>query len=160
MASIATTGLARWPRRRVLLAVLVVSLVLNICFVAGVAWTRMHPPAAAGIETVLQRMPAELDLDVKQRAAFDRYVAEMRTRNEKVRQQVAPLFAGAWEEMAKPGAKTEEVTRQFAEVAGKRQEAQRDTVVQTLEFLSVLSPDQRLKFVNLVRERRSSRRHR
>lgn len=160
MASIATTGLARWPHRRVLLAVLVVSLVLNVCFVAGVAWTLMHPPPAGSLETILQRMPADLALDDKQRAAFDRYVAEMRTRNEKVRQQVAPLFAGAWDEMAKPGANTDEVTRQFAEVATKRQEAQRDSVVQTLEFLSVLSPNQRRKFVTLVRERRSSRRNR
>ena len=153
MASIATTGLAPWPHRRVLLAVLVVSLVLNVCFVAGVAWTRMHPPPTGGLETVFQRMPAELELDDKQRAAFDRYVAEMRTRNEKVRQQVAPLLAGASEEMAKPGANTDEVTRQFAEIATKRQEAQRDSVVQTLEFLSMLSPDQRSKFVTLIRER-------
>ena len=74
-------------------------------------------------------MPAELGLDDKQRAAFDRYVAAMRARNEKMRQQVAPLFAGAWEEMAKPEAKTDEVTRLFAEVAAKRQESQRDSVV-------------------------------
>ena len=62
MASIATTGLARWPHRRVLLAVLVVSLVLNVCFVAGVAWTLMHPPPAGSLETILQRMPADLAL--------------------------------------------------------------------------------------------------
>jgi periplasmic protein CpxP/Spy len=160
MASVATTVLSRWPHRRVLLAVLVVSLVLNVCFVAGVAWTRINTPPANVYEAFFQRIPAELQLDDKQRTIFDRFTAASRGRYERMRQQVAPLFAGAWEEMAKPGAKTEEVTRQFAEVAGKRQEAQRDTVVETLEFLSVLSPDQRSKFVNLVRERRSSRRHR
>ena len=160
MASIPTAGLARWPHRRVLLAVLVVSLVLNICFVAGVAWTRLRPPPAGGPETNFQRIPAELGLDGKQRAAFDRYVAAMRTRNDKVRQQVAPLFAGAWEEMAKPAANADEATRLFAEVATKRQESQRESVVQTLDFLSVLSPDQRRKFVTLMRERWSSRRNR
>lgn len=160
MASVTTARLAHWPHRRVLLAVLVVSLVLNVCFVAGVAWTRLNAPPAGGLETVFQRMPAELALDVKQRAAFDRYVAAMRARNEKMRQQVAPLFAGAWEEMAKPEANTEEVTRLFAEVGAKRQESQRETVVQTLDFLSVLSPDQRRKFVTLMRERWSSRRNR
>ena len=160
MASIVTTGLERWPHRRVLLAVLVVSLVLNVCFVAGVAWTRMHTPAAGGLEPILPRMPAELALDDKQRAAFDRYVAAMRTRNEKMRQQFAPLFAGAWDEMAKPEGNADEVTRLFAEVATKRQESQRESVVQTLDFLSVLSPDQRRKFVTLMRERWSSRRNR
>jgi uncharacterized membrane protein len=160
MASIAQTRLGRWPHRRVLLAILVVSLVLNVCFVAGVAWTRMRASPAGGLEPVFQRMPAELALDDKQRAAFDRYVATMRTRNEKVRQQVAPLFAVAWEEMTKPEANTGEVTRLFAEVGAKRQDSQRESVVQTLDFLSVLSPDQRRKFVTLMRERWSSRRNR
>ena len=67
--------LASWPHRRVLLAVLVVSLVLNVCFIAGAAWTRMRHPPAGALEPVFQRMPAELGLDDKQRAAFDRYVA-------------------------------------------------------------------------------------
>ena len=37
MASAATSVLARWPHRRWLLGLLAVSLVLNVCFVAGVA---------------------------------------------------------------------------------------------------------------------------
>ena len=160
MATIATTVLARWPHRRVLLAVLVVSLVLNVCFVAGVAWTRMNAPPAGGFEAIFKRMPGELALDDKQRAAFDRYVAATRARNEKMRQQVAPLYAGAWEEMAKPEANPDEVTRLFTEVSAKRQDSQRESVVQTLEFLSVLSPEQRRKFVTLMRERWSSRRSR
>lgn len=160
MASIATTRLTHWPHRRVLFAVLVVSLVLNVCFVAGVAWTRMRAPPAGGIEPSFQRMPAELELDDKQRAAFGRYVAAMRTRNDRMRQQVAPLYAGAWEEMAKPEANRDEVIRLFAEVGARRQESQRETVTQTLDFLSVLSPDQRGKFVTLMRERLSSRRSR
>jgi uncharacterized membrane protein len=160
MASIATTEPARGPHRRVLLAVLVVSLVLNICFVAGVAWTRMNSPPVGGLERTFQRVPAELELDDKQRAAFDRYVAATRSRNEKMRQQVAPLFAGAWEEMAKPEANTDEIIRLFAEAGAKRQDSQRDSVVQMLDFLSVLSPDQRRKFLTLTRERWSSRRNR
>jgi uncharacterized membrane protein len=160
MASIATTVLVRWPHRRVLLAVLVVSLVLNLCFVAGVAWTRLRPPPAGGYEAIFKRMPGELALDDKQRTAFDRYVAATRARNEKMRQQVAPLYAGAWEEMAKPEANATEVNRLFAEVGAKRQESQRESVIRTLEFLSVLSPEQRRIFVTLMRERWSSRRSR
>jgi len=30
---------------RLLIAVLVISLVLNLCFVAGAAWTRLHAPS-------------------------------------------------------------------------------------------------------------------
>jgi Spy/CpxP family protein refolding chaperone len=160
MATVAPTVPARWPHRRVLLAVLIVSLVLNLCFVAGVAWTRWRTPPPGGFEAVFQRMPSELGLDDKQRAAFDRYVATTRARNEKMRQQVAPLYAGAWEEMAKPQADPDEIRRLFEEVGAKRQESQRESVGQTLEFLSTLSPEQRRKFVTLMRERWSTRRNR
>jgi uncharacterized membrane protein len=160
MASVATTVLSRWPHRRVLLAVLVVSLVLNVCFVAGVAWTRIQTPSASGFDGFFQRIPSELELDDKQRAAFDRYVAAMRARNEKMRQQVAPLFVTAWEEMAKPQANAAEITRSFDEIAAKRQETQRESVARTLEFVATLSPDQRRKFVTLMRERWGSRRNR
>jgi Spy/CpxP family protein refolding chaperone len=77
-----------------------------------------------------------------------------------MRQQVAPLYAGAWEEMAKPQADPGEVRRLFEEVGAKRQESQRESVGQTLEFLSTLSPEQRRKFVTLMRERWSTRRNR
>jgi uncharacterized membrane protein len=160
VASVATTVLSRWPHRRVLLAVLVVSLVLNVCFIAGVAWTRIKAPPVGAYEAFLQRVPSEVQLDDKQRAAFDRYVAAIRGRYERMRQQVAPLYASAWEEMAKPQANSGDVVRLFDEVGVKRQESQREGITQTLEFMSTLSPDQRRKFVTLMRERLGSRRGR
>lgn len=160
MASVATTVLSRWPHRRVLLAVLVVSLVLNVCFVAGVAWTRINTPPANVYEAFFQRIPAELQLDDKQRAIFDRFTAASRGRYERMRQQVAPLFAAAWEEMAKPQANAPEVARLFDEIGAKRQDSQHEGIAQTLEFMSTLSPDQRRKFVTLMRERWGPRRGR
>jgi uncharacterized membrane protein len=160
MASVATSELSRWPHRRVLLAILIVSLVLNVCFVAGVAWTRWRAPPPGGYEAIFQRMPGELELDDNQRAAFDRYVAATRARNENTRLQVAPLYAAAWAEMTKPQADAGEVERLFNDVTAKRQVSQRESVGQTLEFLSTLSPEQRRKFVTLMRERWSTRRNR
>ena len=160
MASVMTTVQSQWPHRRMLLAALVVSLVLNVCFVAGVAWTRINAPPAGGGDAFLQRVPSELKLDDKQRAAFDRYAAAVRVRNDKMRQQVAPLFAAAFEELAKPQTNAGEVARLFDEVGAKRQEWQREGIAQTVEFVSTLSPDQRRKFVALMRERWGSRRGR
>src|ERR1044071_7288054 len=108
MATGATTVLARWPRRSVLLGVLVISLVLNTFFVAGAVWTRFYP-RPTGFEQRFERMGSELNLDARQRAAFDRYVAAMRTRGEKLRRELGSLFGTAWEEMAKPQANTTEI---------------------------------------------------
>src|SRR5438128_1727017 len=70
-----------WLRRRVLVILLLFSVVLNVCFLAGVAWTQLHPPARSpDLEQRYQRMAAELNLEPSQRAGFDTYVAAMRNR--------------------------------------------------------------------------------
>ncbi len=145
-----------WPSRRVLVILLILSAVLNFCFLAGVAWTRLHPPARGpGLEQRYRQLAAELTLEPQQRVSFDAYVAAMRTRTEKMREQVAPLIGAAWEEIAKPQADVKEVMRLFDEATEKRREFQREATAQTLDFLSVLSPAQRAKFVAIAHERRA-----
>ena len=146
-----------WPSRRVLVILLILSAVLNFCFLAGVAWTRLNAPARGpGLEQRYQRMAAELNLEPRQRAGFDAYVAAMRTRTEKMREQVAPLIGEAWEEIAKPQADVGRVMSLFDEATEKRREFQREATTQTLDFLKVLSPAQRAKFVQIARERRAA----
>jgi Spy/CpxP family protein refolding chaperone len=161
--SLAATGsnaAGGWPYRRIVYAALAVSLVLNGFFIAGAVWTQTRPaPAAArGFEAHYQQMTAELKLDAQQRAAFDRHVAAMRTRGEGMRQQVGPLLNSAWEEAAKAPADRTQVLRLFDEAADKRRQFQHDALVQTLDFIATLSPEQRAKFVALSRERRWPRR--
>jgi len=156
-AASGTTAPRGRPRRRLLITLLVVSALLNLCFIAGASWTHWYAPTPGAIqEERYQRMGAELDLDAKQRQAFDAYVAAMRSNTEKMRQQVGPLFGAAWREIGKPEADSAQVLRLFDEAAEKRRGLQRDMAAQTLEFLATLSPAQRSKFVAIVRERRSS----
>ena len=150
------------PSRRVLVILLVLSAVLNFCFLAGAAWTRVHGPAQwPDLEHRYQRMAAELNLEPQQRAGFDAYVAAMRTRTEKMHEQVAPLIGAAWEEIAKPQADAAQVMRLFDEAAEKRREFQREATAKTLDFLAILTPAQRGKFVAIAHQRRAPwlRRH-
>lgn len=156
LTAAATTVMARWPRRGVLLAVLVVSLALNLFFIAGAVWTRANAPPAGGPEQRFQRMAAELNLDTNQRSGFERYVSAMRARGEKMRREVGPLIGAAWEEMAKPQPDTVQVLHLFDQAAAKRQELQREAAVQTVDFLSILTPEQRGKLVAITRERRGA----
>jgi len=48
-----------------------------------------------------------------------------------------------------------QIMRLFDEAAEKRREFQRETAAQTLDFLAILSPAQRSKFVAIARERRA-----
>ena len=155
-AATGPTAPTGWPRRRVLVILLVVSAVLNLCFVAGAVWIRWHSPARwASAEQRYQQIAAELDLDAQQRIGFDSYVTAMRARTDKMHQQVAPLIGAAWDEIAKPQADVAQVMRLFDEASDKRREFQREASAQTLALLAVLSPAQRSKFVAIARERRA-----
>lgn len=145
-----------WPRQRLLVTLLAISAVLNLFFVAGALWTRMHPPAAwPSPQQRYQQMAAELDLNPQQRIGFDRYVAAMRARTETMHQEIRPLVGSTWDEIAKPDADLGKITARFDEASEKWRRFQHEGTAQTLDFLSILSPEQRAKFVAIARERRA-----
>lgn len=142
------------PPPRLVLMLLALSVALNLFFVAGALWIRVHPHAVLSFqEQRFERMALELDLAPAQRADFDSYVAAMRSRTAKMHQQLHPLYAAAWEEMAKPQADEAQVMRLFDEASAKRREFQREATSSTLAFLATLSPAQRAKFLSIARER-------
>jgi Spy/CpxP family protein refolding chaperone len=156
-AAAGTTAVRRPQRSRLWAALFVVSLALNLCFVAGAIWSRTHaPPARTDIAEFYRQMAAELDLDPQQRAAFDRYVAAMRSRMDQMRQETDPLINAAWEEIAKPQPDAAKVEQLFDESAEKRRVFQREAASQMLAFVATLSPAQRGKFVQLMRDRRAA----
>ena len=141
-------------RRHLLRTVLVLSLALNLFFVAGALWIRLHaPPPPASPEQRLQQMAGELGLDARQREAFGHYSLGMRQRLDSMRDAVRPLVADAWAEVAKPQADETKVMRLLDEAAQKRRDSVRELTTTTLSFLATLSPEQRAKFVALARER-------
>jgi Spy/CpxP family protein refolding chaperone len=159
-AAAAAPGAARRREHsRLLIAVLVISLVLNLCFIAATLWFRLHaPPAGRNLAERYQEIASQLDLDAQQRAAFDRYIAAMRSRADQMRQETDPLMAAGWDELAKPQPDEAKVTRLFEQAGEKRRGFQHDATAQTLGLLATLSPEQRTKFVALMRERRAAAR--
>ena len=105
-----------------------------------------------------QEIASQLDLDAQQRAAFDRYIAAMRSRADQMRQETDPLMAAGWDELAKPQPDEAKVTQLFEQAGEKRRGFQHDATAQTLALLATLSPEQRAKFVALMRERRAAAR--
>jgi Spy/CpxP family protein refolding chaperone len=148
-------------RSRLWIALVAVSLVLNLCFIAGAVWSRLHPPAGRlDLAERYRQMAAQLDLDSQQRAAFDRYVAAIRSRGEQMRQETDPLMSAAWDELAKPKPDTARVEQLFDEAGEKRRAMQHETTSQTVDLLGALSPAQRAKFVSIMHEWRAAWRQR
>lgn len=154
MSATAAGTARRVGRPPLVLMLLVLSVALNLFFVGGALWIRLHPHAGLSFEEKrFQRMARELDLAPQQRSGFDRYVAAMRSRTIRMHQELAPLYGAAWQEMAKPQADQAQVMRLFDEATTKRREFQREATSQTLAFLAILSPAQRAKFLEIVRAR-------
>jgi uncharacterized membrane protein len=141
-----------WPRSRILFAALAVSLVLNVLFVAGAVWSRIEQPPSRGLDQRFERIGAQLDMDPGQRAAFNGFIAEMRGRRDKIRQQVVPLYRSAWDAAGKPAMDAAEVARLFEAANSERLRLNRETTARMIDFLAALSPEQRGRFVALARD--------
>jgi len=151
LASAAVRGATRHP---LLWVALTLSLVLNLCFVAGALWIHIQGPSPPATPAErLQRIGAELALDPQQRQAFERYSENLRTHMQQIREAVEPLMSAAWAELAKPDADQATAARLFDEAGQARRGLQRELLMPTLAFLATLSPEQRAKFVELFRQR-------
>ena len=151
LVSTAAPGATRHP---LLWVALTLSLLLNLCFVAGALWIRIQgPPVPASPAERLQRIGAELALDPQQRQAFDQYSENVRAHMQRMRDTVEPLMTAAWSELAKPDADQATAARLFDEAGQARRSLQRELLTPTLTLLATLSPEQRAKFVELFHQR-------
>ncbi|MBV9553574.1 MAG: periplasmic heavy metal sensor [Alphaproteobacteria bacterium] len=161
--SVTAAGLprARQPRNRVLAALLAVSVALNLCALAGAAWTRLNaPPAPPTAGERFQRLAAALDLTPAQRPAFDAYAQAMIGRGERMRQEVEPALDAAWKEVAKPDADQARVMQLLDQAGDRRRAFQHEALSATFGLLATLSPGQREKFVAAERSFHAAQRRR
>jgi uncharacterized membrane protein len=149
------------PRQRILAAILAISVALNLCVVAGVVWTRLHPLAPPQtFSERFHRLGDTLDLSPEQRIAFDRYITDMSARGERMRQEVDPQMAAAWSELAKPDADQAHIFQLLDRASNTRRTFLHDAVGATLSLLATLTPDQRAKFIAEEREFHAAQRSR
>jgi Spy/CpxP family protein refolding chaperone len=162
--SATTVGISeqrRSSRNRGLVAVLAVSIALNLCVVAGVVWSRVNaPPPPLTISERFHRLGNTLDLTATQRSAFDSYVAAMIARGDRLRQDVEPTLDAAWSEIAKPNADQARVMQLLDEASNKRRAFQHEAIGETLSLLATLTPEQRTKFIAAERAFHAEQRRR
>lgn len=161
--TIATAGTrpsSRLTRPRLIVALLAVSVALNMCFVAGAAWTRLKPPAIVTTSERLQRLAKSLDLSSQQQAAFDQYIAGLITRTNRVRLATEPVMDEAWAEIAKPNPDQARVLQLLDDFSAQRRATWHETVSATLALLATLTPEQKAKFLIDEQERRLAGRRR
>jgi uncharacterized membrane protein len=151
--TIADTALSgRSVRQQILWATLALSLALNLFFVAGALWTRLHVPPPPTREGRLAEMAAALALDPQQRQAFASYSQTMRAQLEEMRNLALPLVHAAWAEVARPQAEETKVLQLLDRAAQVRRSHLSQITALTIAFLKRLSPEQRAKFVKVAHQ--------
>jgi Spy/CpxP family protein refolding chaperone len=134
--------------RRWLSVALGLSLALNILaggYVVGALWKRERPGP--------ERMAKALNLDPAQRTAFERHLRSMREETRRYREETRPLLQQSWHELAKPQPDEAALDRLFEEGIAKRRALQRENARSMRSFLATLEPEQRQRFLELLRER-------
>jgi Spy/CpxP family protein refolding chaperone len=158
--TIASVALRPGSRQHLFWVVLILSLALNLCFIAGALWIRVQgPPPPISPEQRLQQIEPQLALDSQQKAAFEQYARTVHLRVQSMREAVEPLDANAWSELAKPDADDAKVMQLFDQAGDQRRAFRRELGTATFTFLAKLSPEQRAKFVELARQRPWAKRH-
>ncbi|HEY1795717.1 MAG TPA: periplasmic heavy metal sensor [Stellaceae bacterium] len=132
---------------------LILSAALNLCFIGGALWLRMHEPPRTPIRP--QEFADDLHLNPQQRASFEQYFHLMRARAQLMRAELDPIVSQAWAEIAKAQPDQKQIEQDFEQAAAKRHAFAHDATQTTLTYLATLSPEQRQKFVTLLREHRA-----
>jgi len=158
--TVASVALRPGSRQHLFWVVLILSLALNLCFIAGALWIRVQgPPPPMSPEQRLEQIEPQLSLDAQQKAAFDQYARTVRLRMQAMHDAIEPLVASAWSELGKPDADDAKVMQLFDQAGEQRRAFRRELGTATFTFLAKLSPDQRAKFVELARQRPWARLH-
>jgi Spy/CpxP family protein refolding chaperone len=158
--SVASIALRRGSRQHLIWVVLILSLALNLCFIAGALWIRVQgPPPPMSPEQRLQQIEPQLALNPEQKAAFNEYARTVHSRMQSMREAVEPLVANTWSELAKPDADEAKFMLLFDQAGEQRRAFRRELGTATFAFLAKLSPEQRAKFVELARQRPWAKRH-
>jgi uncharacterized membrane protein len=142
--------------RRQLIAILVISLALNLCFVAGGLWSRFNTPAAPTAAERFREVAATLKLTPEQKVAFDKYAMALRVQYRKLNADNDPKMMAAWTELAQDHPDQARVAQLLDEAAARRRAFQDQVVTETTELLAAFSPEQRAKFLAEVQQRRTA----
>jgi len=156
----ASISLRPGSRQQLVWVVLILSLALNLCFIAGALWIRVQgPPLPMTPEERLQQIEPQLALDAQQKAAFDQYAQTVRSRMASMREAIEPAVGKGWSELAKPDADEAKIMQLFDQAGEQRRAFRRELGTATFAFLAKLTPVQRAKFVELARQRPWAKQH-
>jgi len=152
MTSPAEGGPPARPRGRLLRVALVLSVILNLLFIGGLVWIQSVLPRPLGPGERFMLAARELDLSPEQKRSVQDLLVDVRSYNRKLRESNRPLIDGVWDELTKSQPDAAKIDQLVDQAMANRHAYQKQLTAAVGRFLSVLTPEQRLHFSELVRE--------
>ena len=141
MTTAAESGRKAGRGGRSLWIALALSLTINVCFLAGLAWMHMHAPGPPIVR--LQRFGDALNLTGDQRQTYEQFLRTLRQRGRSVRDGNQPLIQELWSEIAKPTPDTAAIAKLADQINSNRTALQREASTALDTFIKTLTPEQR-----------------
>jgi uncharacterized membrane protein len=141
MTTLVDSGQKAGRSGRLLWIALALSLTLNICFLAGLAWMHLHAPPPPIVR--MQHFGDSLNLTAGQRQAYEQFLRTLRLRGRFVRESNQPLIENLWNEIAKPTPDTSTIAKLSDQINSNRGGLQREVSTALDAFIKTLTPEQR-----------------
>jgi uncharacterized membrane protein len=141
MTTLVDSGQKAGRSGRLLWIALALSLTLNICFLAGLAWMHLHAPPPPIVR--MQHFGDSLNLNAGQRQAYEQFLRTLRLRGRFVRESNQPLIENLWNEIAKPTPDTSTIAKLSDQINSNRGGLQREVSTALDAFIKTLTPEQR-----------------
>ncbi len=140
--------------RRLIWIGLVISLALNVLFVAGAMHARSTAERlSARPEARTERLVERLQLGPDQRQALQAYRSQARERVAAMRAQLRPAFQDMRQQLGADNPDPELLAANLVRMADTRHEFERDMAAMTVQFLQNLEPHQMRRFLDFARRR-------
>ena len=140
--------------RRLVWIGLVISLALNVLFVAGAIHARSTAERlSARPEARTERLVERLQLGPDQRRALRTYRSQARERVAAMRAQLRPAFQDMRQQLGADKPDPELLAANLVRMAETRHEFERDMAAMTGQFLQNLEPRQMRRFLDFARRR-------
>jgi uncharacterized membrane protein len=141
MTTLVDSGQKAGRSGRLLWIALALSLTLNICFLAGLAWMHLHAPPPPIVR--MQHFGDSLNLNAGQRQAYEQFLRTLRLRGRFVRESNQPLIENLWNEIAKPTPDASTIAKLSDQINSNRGGLQREVSTALDAFIKTLTPEQR-----------------
>jgi uncharacterized membrane protein len=151
MSAMAEASGKSGSRARLVWLALLLSLVLNVFFVGGLVWSRMHAERPTTPAERFQHVASEMNFSAAERERFQEFFLTVRRETQQLHESNRPLMQRIWSELDKEHPDSAAISQLIDQATENRHAYQQQMATALAGFLATLTPAERSRFVELAK---------